>query len=278
MVKISESGNPSTFIQVDPLGVLEEVIIELHIVRVYRQGKATISVMRVQTEGGTPQYFAILARTNLLVPDGNHKGYMIRRELKGLREGRKEGNAPEVTQKIIDISKLLEYVDEELPEQFQKPIQTPMGQNGVRIYQDSVTANITSTGRPIGKGGNITLHTGNSVQDVRGCEAVGLYCTNAPQTDNIIGVWKSNDAMYKLLIHILEIYENNLKKENITSIRIYIESDYSLQKHLASMMTKGGFYPEPIYTKLFPAKKKQKPIQLKSEEVVKLNKRDNDAK
>ncbi|MEO1033530.1 MAG: RHS repeat-associated core domain-containing protein, partial [Bacteroidota bacterium] len=242
------SNNPNIFM--DPDGNTD---INFHIVRVHIEGNTVISLLKVEAKGVETKYYAIIARRSGLTPDGDYPGYLIRKTLDTRYEGRKWGDSPEITKRLIQIANTMGTGDDRIPERFQKPHQTPMGHNGIRIFRESIEEGVTSKGNQILEGGNVTLHPGNTIRDVGGCEAIGEYCGRGSRGQLVVAL--SQVSLYELLNLMADVYAADIESEEVTTINIKIETNL---KSSSKFTGDESVDPETLYKSLYPVKKREK--------------------
>ncbi|MCK8482199.1 RHS repeat-associated core domain-containing protein, partial [Psychroserpens algicola] len=243
------SNNPMVFI--DPDGNTD---INIHLVRIYRDGKTAISLMKVEIEGQESKYFAVVAKDDgNLTKDGVYPGYLIRtvvmEKYRGyIKNGKYYGDGPETVERMQNVSAKMKIGDDRVPKAFQKGIETGMGNNGIRIYDDKIPYQELKS-RTISKGGTRTFHAANNATQVFGCEGVGEYLTPLAGNHYLFGVGYSQSAIHTLLNTVLDIYETDITNDEATRLTITVETQIS-------EIEPGQHWAEPLYKKLFPPRPK----------------------
>ncbi|AUC76211.1 hypothetical protein [Olleya sp. Bg11-27] len=249
---------PNEILQFELPEVESDIIrIHIHMVRIYNDGTTILSVIKM-TIGGDNYYYTSVSNDEVHASParaGSYQGYLIRRSD---NEGSNHvADSQPTKQRIENIFKKLNVFDERLPVEFQngKENYNYGKHNGLRIFDSNVKGGPTKSGGYILKGGSRFFHVGKFYFHSHGCESLGesieydFKATSEDGKKGLFGIEETTSAVANFLDNIIKVYEENVEKEQQSTIHIDIEVEDNIQENLSKTEK---IKPEELYTNLYP--------------------------
>ncbi len=238
----------------------DPIKINIHMVRVYNDGKTVISILCLRIEEKNYYYTTITDETTSPARAGQYLGYLIRRNDTDDEDHESHPDSQKNKERIENIFKNLNKFDERLPKEFQNGKQNYNygGHNGLRIFQHNLPFKEFDHWTRL-NGGNRFFHVANYASSVIGCEGMGFYAKMDYEYSEY-AVLESVKATGDFLNNIIKVYEKNIAQKEQSTIEIDIEVEDNIQKNI-----KEGdlIKPEILYKKIYPPREKVKAIDLK---------------